>query len=74
MTNYAASNARLLEYVGSALTLVAVVMNGMIIFQCSSNVNSNSTFPVTKKYLVFTFLLVKLEQKTMRNSGHGVFA
>ena len=74
MTDYGASNAGLLEHVGSALTLVTIVMNRMIVFQCSSNVNSDSIFLVTEKYLVFTFLLVKLVQKITRNSGHGVFA
>ena len=39
MTDYGASNARLLEQVGSALMLVAMVMNRTIVFQCSSNVN-----------------------------------
>ena len=74
MTDYGASNAGLLEHVGSALTLVTIVMNRTIVFQCSSNVNSDSIFLVTEKYLVFTFLLVKLVQKITRNSGHGVFA
>ena len=35
-------------------------MNRTIVFQCSSNVNSDSIFLVTEKYLVFTLLLVKL--------------
>ena len=74
MTDYGASSAGLLEHVGSALTLVTIVMNRTIVFQCSSNVNSDSIFLVTDKYLVFTFLLVKLVQKITRNSGHGVFA
>ena len=74
MTDYGASNAGLLEHVGSALMLVTIVMNRTIVFQCSSNVNSDSIFLVTEKYLVFTFLLVKLVQKITRNSGHGVFA
>ena len=74
MTDYGASNAGLLEHVGSALKLVTIVMNRTIVFQCSSNVNSDSIFLVTEKYLVFTFLLVKLVQKITRNSGHGVFA
>ena len=49
--------ARLLEHVGSALTLVAIVMNRTIVFQCSSNVNSDSIFLVTEKYLVFHVLV-----------------
>ena len=51
-------------HVGSALTLVTIVMNRTIVFQCSSNVNCDSIFLVTEKYLVFTFLLVKLVQKS----------
>ena len=73
MTDYAASITRLLEHVSSALALVAIVINRTIIFQCSGNVNSDSTFLVTEKYLVFTFLLVNLVQKITRNLGHGVF-
>ena len=34
-------------------------VNRTIVFQCSSNVNSDSIFLVTEKYLVFTFLLCK---------------
>ena len=69
MTDYGASNAGLLEHVGSALTLVTIVMNRTIVFQCSSNVNSDSIFLVTEKYLVFTFLLVKLVQKNHTKFG-----
>ena len=68
MTNYGASNAGLLEHVGSALTLVTIVMTRTIVFQCSSNVNSDSIFLVTEKY-VFTFLLVKLVQTNHTKFG-----
>ena len=44
--------------------LRTLVMNRTIVFQCSSNVNSDSIFLVTEKYLVFMFLLVKLVQKS----------
>ena len=64
VTDYGASNAGLLEHVGSALTLVTIVMNRTIVFSAvRSNVNNDSIFLVTEKYLVFTFLLVKLVQK-----------
>ena len=36
VTDYGASNAGLLEHVGSALTLVTIVMNRTIVFQCST--------------------------------------
>ena len=71
MTDYGASNARLLGHVGSALTLVAIVMNRTIEFQCSSNVNSDSIFFVTGFSRSCWSNLCK---KIMQNSGHGVFA
>ena len=58
MTDYGASNAGLLEHVDSALTLVTIVMNRTIVFQCSSNVNSDSIqFPCYREILGFHVLV-----------------